>query len=278
MDNDMVRILLALLAVTVLGSAVAAEDEPRPPEPDEKVKRDIEGAIGPVFTLSPEYEGSSRRRLSVVGGFFLRYGRYTVSNTGAFVTRRKDDVFRGLGVDLKQSEAIRFNFALRIDRGRRSATSESLQGLQNVPATLRGRASITRPFDRGFKGSVGWSPDLLHRGGGQTADVGLSHDRTLSPGLTWNVGAGVSWGNARFMRSYYGVTPEESVASGYPAYTPGAGWKDASLGTTWRLDVDKRWVAFWGGSVTRVLGPAAESPLTRQRNQWSLTGGIAWRF
>jgi len=42
--------------------------------------------------------------------------------------------------------------------------------------------------------------------------------------------------------------------------------------------VDKRWVAFWGGSVTRVLGPAAESPLTGQRNQWSLTGGIAWRF
>jgi len=274
----MVRILPALLMMTLLGSAVAAEDEPRPPEPSEKVKRDIEGAIGPVFTLSPEYQGAAHSQVSVEPGFFLRYGRYTVSNTGAFVTRRKDDVFRGLGVDLKQSEAIRFNFALRIDRGRRSATSESLQGLQNVPATIRGRASITRQFGRGWKGSVGWSPDLLNRGGGQTADVGISHDRTLSPGLTWNVGAGLSWASTRFMRSYYGVTPEESVASGYPAYTPSAGWKDASLSTTWRLDVDKRWVAFWGGTVTRVLGPAAESPLTRQRNQWSLTGGIAWRF
>jgi outer membrane scaffolding protein for murein synthesis (MipA/OmpV family) len=259
---------------------MAAEDDPRPLEPaeGEKVKRDIEGAIGPVFTLAPEYQGGANSRVSVVGGFFLRYGRYTVSNTGAFVTRRKDDVFRGLGVDLKQSEEIRFNLGLRLDRGRRSATSEALQGLQNVRATIRARASLTRQFAEGWKGSVGWSPDILSRGGGQTADVGISHDRTLLPGLTWNVGLGASWASQRFMRSYYGVTPEESITSGYPTYEPGSGWKDTTIGTTWRLDVDRRWVAFWGGSVTRVLGPAAESPLTRQRTQWSLTGGIAWRF
>ena len=133
----MVRILPALLTMTLLGSAVAAEDESPPPEPTEKVKRDIEGALGPVFSLSPSYAGASRRHLTVDLGFFLRYGRYTISNTSAFVTRRKDDVFRGLGVDLKQSETVRLNFALRLDRGRRTADTEELHGLHNVPATIR---------------------------------------------------------------------------------------------------------------------------------------------
>ena len=270
----MVRILPALLAALALASVAADEQPSRQRRP----RCELEGAIGPVFNLSSTYTGVTQRNLSVSPGFFLRCGRYTVSNTGAFVTRRKDDVFQGLGVDLKQNENVRLNFGLRIDRGRRSADSETLQGLQNVPATIRARGTLTRQFDRGFKGSVTWNPDLLNRGGGQTVEVNLTHDRVLSRGLTWSAGLGFSWANARYMRSYYGVTPQESVASGYVPYTPHAGWRDATLGTTWRLDGDRSWVAFWGAGLSRQLGPAAASPLTRSNDQWSINGGIAWRF
>jgi len=287
MDNDMVRILPALLVSSLLaplGTCVlAADDAPVAPEPaastpTPKKRMEIEGAIGPVFGVSPQYQGASKRNVTVTGGFFLRYGRYTISNTSAFVTRRKDDVFRGLGVDLKQSETIRTNLTLRFDHGRRSSNSEALHGLENVRETIRGRASLTRQFDHGNKGVVGWSPDLLGRGGGQTVDVGASHDRTIFPGFTWNIGGGLTWGDRRYMRSYYGVKPSETISSGYPAYEPGSGLRDVSVGTTWRLDVDKRWVGFWGGSVTHLLGPAADSPLTQRKTLWSLNGGIAWRF
>ncbi len=256
-------------------------DEPAPPPADEAPKPaslKFEGAFGPVFTLSPEYAGGAREKLSVVPGFYLRYGRVSISNASGFVTRRSDDVFRGLGLDLKYDERLRVNLALRLDNGRRSTDSASLAGIQNVPRTIRARASATRHLGEGWKVVAGFTTDLLGRGGGQLVDVGVAHDRRLSPRVTWSVSTGVTWGSARYMQSYYGVTPGESVASGYPVYTPGSGLRDASVGTGWRMEIDPQWVAFWGAGVGRQLGPTLDSPLVGRKTTWTLNGGFARRF
>jgi outer membrane scaffolding protein for murein synthesis (MipA/OmpV family) len=217
--------------------------------------------------------------VSVVPGFYLRYGRISISNAGGFVTRRnKDDIFRGLGLDMVRTDRVRVNLALRLDNGRRSRDSKALQGIDDVRRTLRGRASLTWQLDHGWKVSSGWNADLLGRGGGNVFDLGVSHDRRLSPRITWSVGASTNFADHRYLQSYYGVSASESVASGYPAYTPGAGFRDVALGTGWRMEINPRWVALWGGSVGRLLGPAAASPLTTSTRQWGLNGGIAWRF
>ena len=38
---------------------------------------------------------------------FVRYGRFTITNSSGFVTRRAEDVVRGLGVDLLRGEQVR---------------------------------------------------------------------------------------------------------------------------------------------------------------------------
>ena len=238
-----------------------------------------EGAIGPIASLSPEYSGSTARKVSVVPGFYLRYGRISVSNASGFVARRNsDDIFRGLGLDLKQSDRLRLNVALRGDNGRRSSDSPALAGIADVRRTIRARGSATYALGAGWKTSIGWSADLLGRGGGNVFDAGVSHDRHLSPFTTWTVSAGGSLADGRYMRSYYGISPAASMASGYPVFTPGAGWRDVGIGTGWRTEINPRWVALWGGSVGRLLGPAAKSPLTTSARQWGLNAGIAWRF
>lgn len=251
-------------------AASASQPEPKPIR--------WEGAIGPQFNYSPEYSGAARSNLSVTPGFFLRYGRLTVSNAGGFRTRRADDVFRGLGLDAVRSDKLRVNFALRLDNGRRSAVSDKLAGIENVRRTIRMRSSATWILAHGWRAAAGWNMDLLGRGGGNVIDVGIGHDRPLTPDLIWNVGGGVNWADSRYMRSYYGVTPEGSIASGYPVYTPGSGLRDVSIGTSFRLEINREWMALWGGSVGRVLGPAAQSPLTGSTRQWSISGGVAWRF
>jgi outer membrane scaffolding protein for murein synthesis (MipA/OmpV family) len=54
--------------------------------------------------------------------------------------------------------------------------------------------------------------------------------------------------------------------------------KDVSVGTSWRMEIGDNWSAFVGLSAGRVLGPAADSPLTLRRNLWSASTGIARRF
>lgn len=277
---------LATLLLCCVAGANAADDEPAPPEAPPQAPAAAasapatqwEGAIGPVLSLSPEYQGAARRKVSAMPGFYLRYGRLSISNASGFVNRRKDDVLRGLGLDVLQQKRLRVNLGLRVDAGRRSSDSATLAGISNVRRTLRLRASTTWQIDDHWKLGAGWTTDLLGRGGGQLVDLGLGHDLRLSERTTWNVGGGLNWASGRYMQSYYGVTAAESVASGYPAYAPGAGLRDASLGTSWRMEINPRWTGFWGGSVGRLLGPAAASPLTKSTRQWSLNGALAWRF
>jgi outer membrane scaffolding protein for murein synthesis (MipA/OmpV family) len=213
--------------------------------------------------------GSAARKTTVVPGFYLRYGRISVSNASGFVTRRnKDDVFRGLGLDLKEDARLRLNVALRIDNGRTSSDSSGLAGIADVRRTIRARTSLTYTF----------GGDLLGRGGGNVLVAGVRHDRRVGEATTWSVSAGLSLADGRYMRSYYGITEAESAAAGRPVYTPGAGLRDLSLGMGWRSELDPRWVALWGGSVGRVLGPAARSPLTTATREWSINAGIARRF
>lgn len=269
----------------LLGAPAWAADEPpteapaaeQAPPPMSEWK--WEGAIGPIFSVSPRYSGDSSRKVSVVPGFYLRWGRVSISNASGFVTRRnKDDIFRGLGLDLKRDDRLRLNVALRLDNGRKSSDSTALAGIEDVRRTIRARSSATYSFDGGWKVGLGWSADLLGRGGGNYFDAGVSHDRRWSPATTWTVALGGSFADGRYMRSYYGVTPAESAASGYAVYVPGSGLRDVSIGTGWRTEINPTWVALWGGSIGKLLGPAAKSPLTTSTRQWGLNFGIAWRF
>ncbi len=238
----------------------------------------LEGAIGPVISASPEYQGATRQKFSLLPGVFLRYGRLSLSNTGNFVTRRRDDVFRGLGLDLVNDDRLRLNVALRLDNGRRSSTSSDLAGIDDVRRTLRARTSLTRQFDGGWKLGAGWNADLLGRGGGNVLDLGIGHEQRLGASRVLSLAAGFSVADRRHMQSYFGVTEAQSARSGYPVYRPGAGLRDAAVAANLRIELDPRWTAFCSASVSKLLGPTLDSPLTRRPGQWGLSTGVAWRF
>ena len=140
------------------------------------------------------------------------------------------------------------------------------------------RSSVTWQLDDKWKLAAGLNTDLLGRGGGNVIDIGIGHDRRVSPRIVWNVGAGMNWADGRYMRSWYGVNATESAASHYPVYIPGSGLRDVGASTSFRMEINPRWTALWGLSYGKLLGPAANSPLTTSTRQWTLNGGIGWRF
>lgn len=264
-------------------SAPAGAVEPPRDAPAAPGQPRFEGAIGLILHYDPEFSGSSKHHLSATPSIFLRYGRWTFSNSGLFVTRRKDDIFQGLGSDLHRGDTVRSHFSLRLERGHASARSSELPDTPETRSTVRGRLNITwmpQGLDRadGWKFNLGFSTDLLGRGGGQTLDLGLGREHDLGDGLRWSYGAGVSAASARYMRARFEVTPEEAARTGYAAYRPGAGLRDATVGTSWRYLMSPQWQAIWGVSGGRLLGRAADSPLTQQRNHWEAQLGAARSF
>ena len=239
---------------------------------------DWEGALGLIVHSHADFQGSDSRGLGLTPAFYLRYKRLTLSNSGGFVTRRRDDVVRGLGLDLVRRERLHVSLALRLDRGRQESSSEELRGMGDVRSTLRLRAGATWQWTDAMRLGASWSVDALARGGGNVGDVSLTREHSLGNGDVLSWGGSLSLAGDRYMQSYYGVSAEQSQRSGRPVYTPGAGLRDAAVFVGVRGPLGPRWSYLAGLSASRLLGPAADSPLVSRPFGWGANAGLAWRF
>jgi outer membrane scaffolding protein for murein synthesis (MipA/OmpV family) len=255
-----------MLAALGGGAAGAADDHP------------WEGALGMIVSNSPEYQGAADRVTKFVPGFFLRYGRVTVTNASGFVTRRSDDVERGVGLDLSPSDRFKLKLALRFDGGRDEGDSPALAGLGDIKPTVRARLNGVWQADPHWKLGASWSVDILGRGGGNLGELSAQHESHPTPDTTLSLATIVTLAGERYLQTYFGVSPVQAAHSGYPEYSPGFGVRDASLAASLNTEVDRHWVALGGLSVTRLLGPAADSPLVKKPNSLRITAGLAYRF
>jgi len=272
LPGAMVAAIFTLSAGEARAQASAASPVAEAPAPK------WEGAIGLLGQYGPAYQGAETSRLRLRPGLFLRYGHFSATTSGGFVTRRNDEVQRGLSAELLTYESLRLSLSLRVDGGRDDDADPMLHGLGRVRATVRGRLLAVKDFGAGWKLSSAISPDLLGRGGGILADVGLSYEWRLSPMLRANAGLGLTGADQRYMQSYFGVTAEQSQRSGHPGYTPSAGLRDVGFGLGLRAELGRDWLGFVSASTTQLLGPTLDSPLTRRRDTWGVGGGLAWRF
>ncbi len=273
---------MAALALAVSRALAADEGEPAP----EAVAKPSapqattawEGAFGANVSYRPEYSGSSKMIGKISPAIFLRYGRFTITNASGFVTRRSDDVVRGLGIDMVRSERVRLNLALRVDQGRSEQTSDALKGMGDIKPTIRARMSASWKLEGPWRAGAAWSVDLLGKGGGGVGDVGGGWERKLTPATTLNLSAGLSFGDGRYMQSYFGISEQQATTTPYAVYRPGAGLRDVAASINLRHDFGTEWTMLAGASASRLIGHAATSPLTTSRNGWGLSTGLARRF
>ncbi len=266
------------LAACVLTTAPAAAQQAETPLELAPAETHWEGAIGLTAGYRPEYSGAARQVGKLTPAIFLRYGRFTITNASGFVTRRADDVVRGLGIDFVNDARLRVNLALRFDAGRSEDTSASLAGLGYVKPTVRARLNLGWRFDGPWRLGGSWSVDALGRGGGNFGDISGGWEHRVSPGTVFTAGLTLSAAGDRYMQTYYGISAEQAARTAYTAYEPSAGLRDIAASAGFRTDLGLDWILIGSGGATHLLGPAARSPLTTSRNGWGLNIGLARRF
>jgi outer membrane scaffolding protein for murein synthesis (MipA/OmpV family) len=99
---------------------------------------------------------------------------------------------------------------------------------------------------------------------------------------SWGLSAGVvaeaTWADAKSNRAIYGITPQQALISNLPAFAPGGGLLDTSLGLIWSYDLASHWLLVGNLYGKRVEGDAARSPLTEKRTNGYATVGLTYRF
>ena len=267
------RALRVLTALPMLACEVghAQSDEPA----DQPV---WEGAVGAVLHRGPAYPGSAHSKLGMSPGFYLRYGRFSATNTIGFVTGSRGDVESGLAAEVLRLGDFRINLGMRFDAGRDAASDPAFSGLPNVHATVRLRLLASKNLAQGWQFAASISPDVLSRGGGTLANLGLRREWRLSPTLRLGAGAGLGWADGRYQRSYFGIGPAQGARTGLASYRPGAGLLDVGASIKLYADFGPNWLGYLGGGGSSLLGDARNSPLTRRSGSWNASSGLAWRF
>lgn len=237
--------------------------------------------VGASLNDGPTYSGSSTHALRVRPLWGLQYGhlRLSTSGAGAVMGFGGDGAAAGSGASLQMVDSGRWKVgaSLRLDGGRSASDDPSLAGLPEIRRTLRGRLQFERRVGARWSAGLGVSQDLLGRGGGATASAGIGRGFRLRPDTEGSIGLGTRWGSRSYMAAHYGVPAQAAVPGGRRAFSPGSGLIDVSVGGSVTTALTPHWIAFAGAGGGRLVGDAADSPLTRRATSWHLSAGLAYR-
>lgn len=266
-------LLLVNVALWVASPAHAQQEEQ---EPESQPARYV---LGGSLANRPEYDGASTRRTKLKPLWAVQLGRWRLSTSGgsALLGFGREGGGPGASTQLLSGDRFRLGVALRMDSGRKSDDASTTRGLPDIPRTLRARlfANYNLTPDLNLGGTL--SQDLLGHRGGLNAGVDLGWRFYRSETLEWTSGIGVTAADAQNLRSYFGVPESAAAASGKPAYVPGAGLRDLHTGLGFTRPVGAHWFVFGSAGASRLLGPAADSPLVQKRSGANAAIGVAWR-
>lgn len=271
---------LALCTALLAGSASAQITEPGLPVPLPVTPDALwEGAIGLIATYRPEYQGATERIVKAKPVVFLRYGRFTVSSGGSsFGTKRAGDIGRGLSLNVHEGDRARVSLGLRYDGGRDEAESGALAGLGDIRPTLRARLAANVALEGPWRLGASWSVDAFGRGGGSYSELSAGWEQTVLPATVLTLSGNLSLADGRYMQTYYGVSEAQAANTAYPVYEPGAGLREITFALGLRHQLSREWILVTGFGLSRLLGPAAASPLTISPSGWGVNAGAVWRF
>lgn len=269
----MKTLVILSLGCAWLSVASAQQQEQEPETPSARY------LLGVSLADRPEYDGARTRQLRLKPLWAVQWGRWRLSTSGgsALLGFGREGAGPGASTQLLNTGRLRLGVSLRVDSGRDSGDASTTRGLSDVKRTLRGRLFANYRLAEDVNLGANLSQDLLGRRGGLTGGVDLGWRFYRSPTLEWTTGVGVSAADAQNMRSYFGVPEAAAPRIGKPAYEPGGGLRDVHAGVGFTRPLSKHWFTFGSAGVSRLLGPAAASPLVEQRHGYAVAVGVAWR-
>jgi MipA family protein len=254
-----------LLLLTLLAASLASVVFGQVPE-NEKI-------IGIGARARPAYDGADRQRADVIP--YLRlYGEH-------FFARTTQGMLEG-GWRAEPIGAWVFGLQAAYEAGRVTDESAFLKSLGFDNLSPGG--SIGLHVEGDWKiGPMPLNALIRYRQHVDT-DQGAQVDLRMTAGIFSDHGVSaavfgqMTWADGKSMQSYFGITPQQSAASGLPVYDAGSGIRTVQLGLLGSVELSKHWQIPWGITIHRLQGVAADSPLVRDRTNSFVNAGVAYRF
>lgn len=214
----------------------------------------------------PTYPGASTHSVRPVPFVNISYGHLLVIGPD------------GVEVNLVDEDGLRIGPVIGFQRGRDQSDDSRLNGLGNISPSMTAGIFVdyrTGPFD--LVGTVNQAiPDTNY---GLLARVrGDYRIQIIRKGIEFNIGPDVEFADASYNQTWFGVSQVQSAQSGLSAYSPGAGIKDVGLHAGLTAFVSQHILVRLFGTIERLTGNDAGSPIVQNKTQTSIGLGAAYHF
>ncbi|SAK42720.1 structural protein MipA [Caballeronia hypogeia] len=252
--------LLASLALLACSTAHANEQAP-------EAQSEWKVSIGPGVMVAPKYPGSNKLEV-------LPLPALDISYDDRFFSQGLDV----LGVNVLRDENYHVGAAVSFDfQSRNEADDPRLRGLGNVHWGPKLKIFADYSVSM-FTASAALYQDIAGTGQGLLASGDLAINIPYPKGWIFSFGPGVTWANATYMRTLFGVSPQQSAASGLPAHQTSSGVRDVHLNAYASYDFSKHWTGSLQVTAGRLQGSAANSPITLRKTEFNGFAALSYRF
>ena len=222
-------------------------------------------AAGALYFNAPRYSGGQEKKIVVVPSATV------ILTNGIFA-----DVVNGVGRNF--STDSRFEFGPRVTIGLGRDEPAPLRGLGKIRDSINvgGFANYNATDRWQLQSSARYGSGYHHNG--LSFDIGSSYDifQQGPASVTAQVSAG--YADRQYMQSFYGVSADQAVASGYSRYNPKAGVQSTSASLSVTAPVHEKALAFVSLGYTRLTGDAAQSPYVLRRTSPAVEASVAFSF
>jgi MipA family protein len=259
--SSKIRGIAGALAACCMTSAAQAADAP-----DTKAESDWKFAIGPGLYVFPQFPGSSKISVFPLPAQDISW-KDTVFSQGPDV----------LGVNVLHGENYHVGASVSFDfQERKSSDDYRLHGLPNVHYGPKLRLFADYTW-WAFTGSAQVYQDIGGTGQGLTAMGDLLISAPIGRALV-SIGPGLTWANSTYTNTFFGVSQQDSAASGLPQYSTSSGLRDIHFTVNASYEFNRHWSANAGVVVGRLQRYAAGSPITERRLDLNGMASVLYRF
>ena len=226
--------------------------------------------LGAGVAVRPTFEGSDRYFLTPLPLVSINYDDMISLDTS------------GLSAYWRVA-GLQIGGGLTYSLGRRQSGSlftpgdERLAGLGDVPAALGLRAFANYRLGPVILGST-FTKYLADGNNGIVIDASVEAPYRISDRTTITGRLFATWADQSYMQTYFGVTPLQSIDSGYAVYQASSGIKDVGLGLSVRHLLDERFLLSGEVRVGRLTGYAEGSPITVTDFNARFLAMVGYRF
>ena len=237
-------------------------------QPDLPTFRTVLGAAADV---APLYDGSSNYRTKGGPVINIHYKDIAFLSTG-----------EGLGYNFLRGDHYQFGVAMAYDLGRKERDDlTNLRGMGDIGvapvAKVYGSAVLSKKFPLILR------VDARQYIGGAEGTVGDAGVYMPLPGSSKTfvmfAGPSITLATHHYLQTVYGVSPEQSLASGHPVYEiPHAGTATVGVGFSATKFVTSHWLLNIDAAVSQIRGSAAQSPIVENRTQKTLAFSVDYQW